>query len=296
MLSASRGQSIPFWTMATVGVLVMMLFVLNYALDVTWTVRAQNAADSAASATHSAIANVYNEESLLIYAASVDEYRLRALNQAILNTINHNGGCSPTIGGSCEQNYNQLTAAYVQVAKNYADLVSLMGQANQITQGGQDQAARKVFSLINNCGASGSIAYFDCAFAYQYINYGNAHTHGNNATPATVQIVACRTVPWIGGGLLGTGSTFNAVATGASAIAAVATEKFVPSGTNPLTNQPYQADERSWFGYSVPFPSPAYVVDFDAPGQPLEIDVNWYSAVPYANNSTVAAGSYPCAS
>ena len=41
------------------------------------------------------IANFYNEESLLIYAASVDEYRLRALNQAILNTINHNGGCSP---------------------------------------------------------------------------------------------------------------------------------------------------------------------------------------------------------
>jgi hypothetical protein len=128
MLSVSRGQSIPFWTFATIGVLAMMLLVLNYALDVTWTIRAQNAADSAAAATHSTVANVYNEESLLLYAASVDEFRLRSLNQAILNTINHNGGCSPAIGGSCEQNYNALVAAYVQVAIYYANLVSLIGK------------------------------------------------------------------------------------------------------------------------------------------------------------------------
>src|SRR6266851_5668162 len=109
MLSAARGQSIPFWTFATIGVLAMMLFVLNYALNVSWTIR--------------------------------------ALNQAILNTINHNCGCSATIGGTCEQNYNQLVQAYTQVEKNYADLVHLLGQANQLTQAGQNTAAQKIFSL-----------------------------------------------------------------------------------------------------------------------------------------------------
>lgn len=295
MLSASRGQSIPFWTFATVGVLTMMLFVLNYSLDVTWSIRAQNAADSASAATHSAIANVYNEESLLLYAATVDEYRLRSLNAAILNTINHNGGCSPAIGGSCEQNYGQLVRAFVQVQKNYSYLVHLLGQANQLTQGGQDQAARKVFSLLNSCGGSGP-AYFDCAFAYQYVNYGQAHTHGKNATPSTVQIVACRTVPWIGGGLLGVGPSFTAVGTGSSAIGAVQLERFVPASTNPATGQPFQPTETSWFGYTVPNPAPPYEVTFNTPGAPLEIDVNWYTVMPYANNATVAAGSYPCAS
>jgi hypothetical protein len=173
-----------------------------------------------------------------------------------------------------------------------------MGQANQITQGGQDAAARKIFSLFNNCGSGNNNgpAYLDCAFAYQYVNYGNAHSHGNNASPSTVEIVACRTVPWIGGGLFGTGASFNAVATGSSAIAAVQTERFVPSNTNPLTGQPYQANESSWYGYTVPFQQPAYVVAFNTPGAPLEVDVNWYSTVPYANNASVSPGSYPCAS
>src|SRR5260370_33522507 len=99
----------------------MMLFVLNYALNVSWTVRAQNAADSASAATHSAVANVYNEESTLLYAASVDEFRLRALNQAILNTINHNGGCRATVRGACQANHKPLMQAHKAVAKNQAE-------------------------------------------------------------------------------------------------------------------------------------------------------------------------------
>jgi Putative Flp pilus-assembly TadE/G-like len=294
MLSAARGQSIPFWTFATIGVLAMMLFVLNYALNVSWTIRAQNAADSASAATHSAVANVYNEESTLLYAASVDEFRLRALNQAILNTINHNGGCSATIGGTCEQNYNQLVQAYTQVEKNYADLVHLLGQANQLTQAGQNTAAQKIFSLLNPCGGSSTL--LDTAFCYTYVGYSNAQGHGSKATPSVVQVVACRNVPWIGGGLFGLGAKFTAVASGASAIASAQVEHFVPSAVNAATSQPYQSNESSWFGYSLPDPTPPYEVVFNTPGSPLAVDINWYTVVPYSNAAAVAAGSYACAS
>lgn len=293
MLSAARGQSIPFWTFATIGVMAMMLFVLNYAVNVTWTVRAQNAADSAASATHSSIVNIYNEESTLLYAASIAEFRLRSLNQGILNTINHNGGCAATIGGTCEQNYNQLVSAYTQVQKNYADLVHLLDQANNLTQGGQQAAAQKIFGLIN-CG--GGVALLDCAFNYSFVNYAAAKTHGNKATPSVVQVVACRNVPWIGGGLLGVGGTFKAIASGASAIALAKPEQFVPSAVNPVTAAPYQSTESSWYGFALAAATPAYEVVFNNAAAPLTIDVNWYTTVPYSSASDVAAGSYTCAS
>lgn len=297
MLTFSRGQSIPFWTFATIGMLGVMLFVLNYAINVTWAVRAQNAADSAAAATYSSIADVYNEETTLLYAASVDEFRLRALNQAILNTINHNGGCSPAVGGTCEQNYNQLVAGFVQVSQNYSDLVHLLGQANQLTQAGQQVAAQKIFNLIN-CGGNNSVLYLDCAFDYTFANYASSKGHGNKATPTVVQVVACRNVPWIGGGLLGASGTFQALASGATAIALVKTENFVASAINPNTNAPYQANESSWYGYALPAPSPPYEVVFDggSTGQALNIALNWYTPVPYANASSVAPGSYTCAS
>lgn len=298
MLRASRGQSIPFWTFATIGVLVMMLFVLNYALNVTWTVRAQNAADSASAASDSAIANIYNEESTILYAAAVDEFRLRSLNQAILNTINHNGGCSAKIGGSCEQNYNQLVSAFTQVAKNFDDLQHLAGQANQLTQGGQNVAAQKIFNFLNCGGSTSGIVYFDCAFSYSFIAFGNAKSHGQNATPPVVQVVACRNVPWIGGGIVGLAGTFQAVASGASTIALAQAEQFVPSALNPVSGQPYQQNETSWYGYALPSAAPPYEVIFNAPspGAPLAVNVNWYTTVPYANPQNVAAGSYACAS
>src|SRR5216683_1490715 len=241
MLSAARGQSIPFWTFATIGVLAMMLFVLNYALNVSWTIRAQNAADSASAATHSAVANVYNEESTLLYAATVDEFRLRALNQA-----------------------------------------------NQLTQAGQNTAAQKIFSLLNPCGGTSTL--LDSAFCYTYVGYANAQGHGSKATPSVVQVVACRNVPWIGGGLFGLGAKFTAVASGASAIASAQVEHFVPSAVNGATSQRYQSNESSWFGYSLPYPAPPYEVVFDTPGSPLAVDINWYTVVPYSNAAPVAAG------
>jgi len=72
MLGAQRGQTIPFWTFAVFGMLAMALFVMNYSMSAAWNIRAQNAADSAAAAGLSTVANIYNEESTILYATAVD--------------------------------------------------------------------------------------------------------------------------------------------------------------------------------------------------------------------------------
>src|SRR5438270_8732 len=87
-LERQRGQTMPFWVVGVLIVLTLLFFVANYGASIIWQIRAQNAADSAASTALTVQANLWNEENTILYSASLDEYRLRALNQAILNTIN----------------------------------------------------------------------------------------------------------------------------------------------------------------------------------------------------------------
>src|SRR5487761_749976 len=86
---AQRGQTMPFWVVGVLIVLTLLFFVANYVASIIWQIRAQNAADSAASTALTIQANLWNEESTILYSASLDESRLRAINQAILNTINN---------------------------------------------------------------------------------------------------------------------------------------------------------------------------------------------------------------
>ncbi|MDB5026331.1 MAG: hypothetical protein JWO66_20, partial [Candidatus Eremiobacteraeota bacterium] len=59
---AQRGQTLPFWTLAIAATLSLLFFMTNYANTVRWQIRAQNAADSAASAGIGTDANMYNEK------------------------------------------------------------------------------------------------------------------------------------------------------------------------------------------------------------------------------------------
>ena len=108
-----RGQTLPFWVIGVLVVLSMMFFLANYANAVAWQVRAQNAADGAASSVLSVQANVYNEYSTILYATAVDEYRIRVLNQAILNTVYGVGGC----GSSCSSDYTTLFRSTAAAAR-----------------------------------------------------------------------------------------------------------------------------------------------------------------------------------
>jgi hypothetical protein len=284
-----RAQSIPFWTFATIGMLAILMFVLNYAASVTWSVRAQSAADSAAAAGLSVQANVENETTTILYATAIDEYRLRALNAAILNTINHNGGCDPAPGGSCEQDYNVLTYAFNQVQASYLKDVQLLGQADQFTQGGQLQSEVKA--------ATAGYSAIDPTFAYTSTatqSKGKNHFSGD----PIVEVMACRNVPYVGFGLLGpAAATFRAVAHGSAAIAPASVETFLPSATNPATGTPYQPTETQWYGQALPTGStlPAYAVTYGTPGSSnIAVQLTWYSAIPVHATTAFGAGSYAC--
>src|SRR5690242_18037437 len=91
MLNRERGQTMPFWLLATVMAVTMLLFAGNYETMIAWQIHAQNAADSATAIALSPTVNVLNEESTILYASAISEYRLRYLNQGLLNAINGRG-------------------------------------------------------------------------------------------------------------------------------------------------------------------------------------------------------------
>lgn len=288
MLGDERGQTFPFWTFATASVLAMMLFVLNYSATTAWNLRAQDAADSAAAGDVSVAANVANEETTLAYAAAVAEYRLRILNQAILNTIAHNGGCTATVGGTCEQNYNVLLAAFNSTLTSLQNDHQMLQRANQFQQGGQQQAQAKAASIAtgSQCGTgSGN----ECGFAYTILA-------GSATGSSTTEVIACRNVPYVATSLLGIKSpTFQAVGHSASGVGIGATETFHPAATNPQTGAAYQPTETSWNGQTLPYQVPAYTVSYGTAAAPtLAVQLNWYQAMPIRPTMSVTAGSYTC--
>ena len=297
--SVSRGQTIPFWTLAVIGMLAMLLLVLNYSLTVTWNIRAQSAAESAAAAGVTAFANVYNAESTMLYAAAIDEYRVRTLNQALLNTINHNGGCSPTVNGTCEQDYAVLRAAYIAAAAAYSKDVETLGQVNAIVQNGVDTDINAAIGDFTSHCATSSAPGADCAFSYHVVSvvvdqtnqYGQFQgQHNDYTSPRQVEVIACRNVPWFGSRVIRLGSTFRAAGT--------ATVASVLAGNEVVNPSSYQSTETRWYGgTALPFARAAYQVAYLNGSAPAsEVDLMWYTTASVHNLSNVTSGSYSCAS
>ena len=291
-LSSQRGQTLPFWAIGTMLSLALLFFLANYVSAIRWQVRAQNAADSASSAALSIQANVFNEESVILYSAALDEYRVRALNQAILNTIAGVGGCDPTPGGSCDQDYQSLVTEYNVAVNGFSDDVKLLGQADQLSQGGQQQDARKAVSAFGtNCGQTGGGV--DCTFAYTVLDVSSLASHGakNQMAPLEVDLVACKSVTYFTPQLLKLGSaSYNVVARSAGAVIPAVQESFNPGlQLNSATGQYFQPSETQW---ASAYSAPAYTVDFSG----LTVNLNWYTngaIKPYSG--TISSSAYQCA-
>ncbi len=288
-----RGQTLPFWAIGTMLVLTLLFFLSNYVSAVTWQMHAQNAADSAASAVLSVQANVWNEESTVLYSAAVDENRIRYLNQAILNTISGAGQCDPTPGSTCDQDYQSLVNEFNVALNGFTADVQLIGQADQLSQGAQQADERKALSAFgSNCGQSGGGV--DCSFAYTSLDTSQVPTNGNGKNqfaPNRVDLIACHNVPYFLPQLFSFASnaTYQAVARAAAAVVPANSEAFNP-GTqiNAATGQPFQPQEPQW---ASAFQAPLYTVDFSA----LTVHLNWYTAAgvhPYSG--TVSTGGYQC--
>jgi hypothetical protein len=291
-----RGQTLPFWVIGVLVALSMMFFLANYANAVAWQIRAQNAADSAASAALGPQANVYNQYSTILYATAVDEYRIRAINQAILNTIYGDGGCST----NCDSDYLTLVTAYNNAVSAYTNDVNLLEQANNLSQASQNTDQSKSLSMIENgtwCGSDPND--YACSFKINVLNDASVtSTNGNGQNGGyivggdnEVDLLACRNISYFGAGLLGLSNTadFQVLGRAAAAIVPSDSESFDPGKqTNPQTGQLFQPVESSWATDAPAYP--AYQVDFSG----LTVNVNWYQAGAIHPYSTVSSSGFTC--
>lgn len=278
---SQRGQTLPFWTIGVLIVLSMLFFLANYVNTILWQFRAQNAADSAASAALSVTANLWNEESTILYSSALDEYRIRYLNQALLNTIYGQGGCDPAPGGSCDQDYQSLKSELAAAVGGYDSDVQLLAQGNNFTEAGQQADEMKAQKA----------AYQDCSSSSDYMcnggfTYNVLDASGNGDTTQT-DVLVCKSISYFAPVLLnlGNSASYRVIGRAAAAVLPALAEHFVPSTIDPQTGTPYQPTETQW---ASAYSGPAYDVDFSG----LTVDLNWYAAgtiKPYAS-----VGNYSC--
>ena len=183
-----RGQVIPLWIVAILSTFVLMFMALNYGNTIRWQIRAQNAADAAVQAITSIQTQRFNMTTETLYAANIEEFRLRRLLDGILMTANMSGGCSTFV--YCSADYTALTAAFVRSANRYTydaevlnNVVSFSTYANW-----QSDSAALLTHLQSNCNAQNvtsatiNSAGGDCAFAYTMLPTSGTMLRGTSGT------------------------------------------------------------------------------------------------------------------
>lgn len=259
----------PFWVIGVLIVLSVMFFLSNYVNAVVWQIRAQNAADSAASTSLSVTANLWNEETTILYSAALDEYRIRYLNQALLNTIDR-VGCS---AATCASDYSTLRSELASAVSGYDTAIQLLRQGNNFTEGGQTADQNKVESLIgSDCSNAND---YTCSFTFTKTasNQTNGHAKHSITDISEVEYVACKQQTYFGAALLNLGhaGTYKVIGRGAAAIIPANTEAFNPgTSINPSTGQPYQPTEH--------WAAAKYGVENDVNFAGFTADLNWYAA------------------
>ena len=119
-MHAQRGQTLPFWAGIVFIVLSMFALVANYVNMVAWQFHAQNAADSAAIAGLSVHTDYMNELTTMLYASALTEYRIRAVNQAMINSMNGYGCRGNGTAFSlphCDTDYKALTNEFYNLVQ-----------------------------------------------------------------------------------------------------------------------------------------------------------------------------------
>jgi hypothetical protein len=266
---AERGQTLPIWLLAILTALTLMFFSLNYANTIRWEVRAQNAADSMATAALSVQATQWNKMMTILYAADVEEWRIRHLIEGMYVAQNYSGGCHSGAGvGSCLNIYTALQKQYYKSVTRYTTDVQMLQAI--VSQGKTSQMA-DAKTIVKNGGTSfcGTTQVVDCAFTYHLIDYSSRTTTMNAGKdafymkmgpftspqdsvpaadwePAQIQIAACATVPPIVNfALFAPPLTPVHVIGRAAATNVIVVAEWLAPGvtTNPVTNAVFQPEE-----------------------------------------------------
>lgn len=192
-----RGQLLPLWTAVVIVCFVLTFILLNYGNQIRWQIRAQNAADSAASAAIGIQAERFNLEMMMLYGINVEEYRARRLLEATLNATFGAGGCTlnssnlaDTSFGSCGYVYGKLRDPFIRSVKRFDDSARTLQMISaKTTYANWSHDATELLSHLQvNCNNSGtSLAAYkpdggDCSFKYSFAPSGLSFRTGIKAT------------------------------------------------------------------------------------------------------------------
>jgi hypothetical protein len=280
-MERQRGQTLPLALGGVIAIIIFGFFALNYANTLRWQIRAQSAADSAAQAMLALQTQQFNVMTQTLYAAAVEEYRLRHILNGMVLASHNQGGCAYGNWGQlhsatgCDTIESALQNQYTASVERYTgDVLSLHKVTVNMNFSNFQADALALLAQIQSC--SGSLAG-DCAFTYgtpiiikrtdmeavfmdangvlkpspdnQTVLASTVGTPPLNTdffAPAQVEVYACATVPSLIPSFLGwTFPPFKAVARGAATPVMVEEDWLQPGTiTNPFTpGVPYQPVE-----------------------------------------------------
>jgi len=175
----SRGQVLPLWIVAVLTTFMLSFLAINYGNAVRYQIRAQNAADAAAQALMAIQTQRYNETTMALYAANIEEYRIRNLLNGIMLSLSGSGGCyygtgsgttnqngvtsgvgpsspSTTAGAEpCDLVFDQLAPAYDSAVNRYTVDVQRINDAgtSMALSNWESDARALLAALKTNCNS-----------------------------------------------------------------------------------------------------------------------------------------------
>jgi cytochrome c556 len=326
----SRGQVLPIWTMAIAAALVLAFAALQYGQVLRWQIRAQNAADAAAAGALSVQSSAWNQQMMLVYAAGVEEYRIKQLLAGMRLASNDDTTCQPR----CWEQFVKLRDEFKRAVDRYTTDVQKVNRVSQYSQAQAQSDARAIVAdFQTNCG---KINGGDCAFSYNVTNvrkrvgslndvrqaggvwWVNTNTTlaapNDDYTPSQIEVVVCADVAPLVPSVLGfKPPVFRAVGR-AAATTAMVTQEWIQPGiiVDPRTGKPFQPVEtyevgtpatkfnKQWydvnFGGNDAIAVPKNDAYFEfASAEEFSAATGWWSSIPIKPyTGSLGDGAYAC--
>ena len=303
-----RGQALPLSAFAIVAMLMFAYFALDFGNGVRWQMRAQSAADSAAQAVLSLQTQDFNQMSAVLYAAAVEEFRIRRILNGILLSEYNSGGCSAapvppgTRVSACDAVYASLRDEYFKAVARYTqDVIVLNRITATLNFANVSTDSRALIDRIQS-DCNGSVGG-DCSFHYrlaiatrddtQSVQMdalgilkpslgrltGPSGVNPQLLAPARVEVDVCADVKPVIAGFFGyQPQPYHAIGRGA-ATAVMAEQDWMQPGVivNPFSGgKPFQAPETFVTNVSHPDGYDWYNLDFGGNATAANATQNFY--------------------
>ncbi len=206
--------------------------VYNWSCITRLQIQTQNEADAAAQLAILPQVTQFNQLSLGLYAANVEEYRLRTLMQSLVLNVQDSAGCDYPSNGryptpeqdnvakpqqtiprayNCRLNYPKLRQAYIDSVNRYTADIQMIESIGNISVAEQRKAPVNMIDTLttkcNNCGTHymlnaytsrervlslGQLSTDGISYKYDNANQGSHAQPNMIITPGTVDVTVCK--------------------------------------------------------------------------------------------------------